>query len=178
MRFSFKNLLFLFPLLAILVVASGCGEQVPAEVLAIRSRLLLDEEPTGAITIEQAREQVAESPGEMVLIVRVGNRNITTWSSKDEATFFVSEGFPDSDYNIGPDHDPSTCPFCKWKWKEEDSLAIIKVVDASGNVVPYSAEQIFDFKPEDFVVVTGSGELDEVGTLNVQLDGLYKRPST
>ncbi len=162
----------------LLAIMSGCGESVSPEVLAIRSQVLLDDEPTGAITIEQARKQVAENSENVVLIVKIGNRNIPAWSSKDKASFFVSEGFPESDYNIGPDHDPSTCPFCKWKWKEEDSRAILEVLDESGGVVPYPAEQLFNVKPDDFVVVTGHGRLDDLGTLYVQITGLYKRPPT
>ena len=180
MKFSFGNFqccLLLIVLNFVVTMVSGCGEQLPPEVVAIRSGLLLEEEPTGAITIEQARQLAAETPEEMVLIVRVGNRNVTNWSASDEATFFVSEGFPDSDYNIGPDHDPSTCPFCKWKWKEEDSLAILEVVDESGATVPFPAEQIFGFQPEDFVVVTGEGRVDDVGTLNVRVSGIYIRPA-
>lgn len=172
----FKRHLALMGLCLSLTTFSGCGEQTSPEVTSLRTLLLLKEEPSGAVSIEEARQLVSEKPEDLVLILRVGNRNLSTWSSEDQATFFASEGYPGSDYNIGPDHDPSTCPFCKWKWKDEDSMAIMEVVNEQGEAVPYSAVQIFNFKPEDFIVVKGTGQLDEEGMLKVQISGLYKRP--
>lgn len=163
-------------LLLVLVVAlpalEGCGQSVPPEVLAIRERLLAKQEPEGAITIEQARKQVAEDPN-VTLIVRVGNRNFTNWSAEKQATFYVSEGFPGSDYNVGPDHDASTCPFCKWKWKEEDSMAVVQVVNEAGDVLPHSAESVLDLAPGDTLTLQGEGTVDESGFLLVRLSRLF-----
>ncbi|QDT38528.1 hypothetical protein Pan189_29220 [Stratiformator vulcanicus] len=157
------------------VALGGCGESVPPEVLTVREQLLLEQEPQGAVTIEQARRQVADNP-EVTLIVKVGNRNFEDWSAEDQATFYVSEGYPESDYNIGPDHDPSTCPFCRWKWKEEDSYAVIQVVDQQGEVLPHSAGTVFDLAPGKVVTVTGDGSVDAHGFLVVQLSGLFAHP--
>ena len=109
----------------------------------------------------------------MTLIVRVGNRNFTSWSDENHATFYVSEGFPGSDYNVGADHNASTCPFCKWKWKEEDSLAIVQVVDAEGEVLPHAAGAIFDLSQGSKVTIRGEGSVDETGFLIVQLASLF-----
>lgn len=166
-------------LLLVLPVAylslAGCGQSIPPELLSIRERLLLEQEPQGAITIEQARLQVAEDPG-VTLTVKVGNRNFTNWSEEKQATFYVSEGFPGSDYNVGPDHDASTCPFCKRKWKEENSLAVVQVVNEAGDVLPLSAESIFNLTPGRTLTIKGQGLIDESGVLLVRLSGLFAHP--
>jgi len=158
-----------------LFLLPGCGQSSSAEFDAVRNRLLLDQEPENAVTIEQARQSAAETD-EVTLIVKVGNRNFTTWHDTEHAAMFVSEGFPGSDYNVGPGHDSSTCPFCKWKWKEVDSMAILQITDESKNVLPISCDQIFDFQEGDEIVITGKPLLDvEAETLRVALTGLYPR---
>jgi len=99
----------------------------------------------------------------VTLIVKVGNRNFTNWSDENQATFYVSEGFPGSDYNVGPDHDASACPFCKWKWKEVDSFAVVDVVNEAGDVLPLSAETIFNLTCGSTVTREGNESLDEAG---------------
>ncbi|MBX3443709.1 MAG: hypothetical protein KF774_14975 [Planctomyces sp.] len=160
-------------LIVSLCAASGCAKEVSPEVLAARARLQLDALPEGAISIEQARQQAAESP-DVVLMVKVGNRNFENWSMDHEATFFVSEGLPGSEYNVAPDHDPSTCPFCKWRWKDADSLAILEVVDAAGVVLPISARELLELSPGDELAVVGRGEVDETGFLKVQVSGVWR----
>lgn len=157
---------------AVCMALGGCAQSVPTEVLAIRERLLLEQEPQGAVTIEQARKQVAEN-SDVTLIVKVGNRNFTNWSAENQTTFYVSEGFPGSDYNVGPDHDSSACPFCKSKWKEGDSFAVVQIVNEMGEVLPHSTESIFDLAPGTTVTVEGHGLVDEAGVLIVRLSGLF-----
>lgn|GEM_PF-1364171 len=168
-----RCLLLSLPLACLLL--GGCGQPVAPEILAVREQLIVPQEPQGAITIEQARQQVEDDPN-VTLTVKVGNRNFPEWSAENQATFYVSEGFPGSDYNVGPDHDPSTCPFCKWKWKEEDSLAVVHVVDESGEVLPYSAETVLDVAPGSTLTIQGDGSVDESGFLNVRLTGLFVHP--
>ena len=172
-RTASRAWLLIFPIACLAL--GGCGQSVPPEVLAVRERLLLKQEPDGAITIEQAREQVAENP-DVTLIVKVGNRNFTNWSAEHQATFYVSEGFPGSDYNVGPDHDASACPFCKWKWKEVDSFAVVDVVNEAGDVLPRSVETIFNLTPGGTVTLEGDGSVDESGVLTVRLTGLFVHP--
>lgn len=173
---------WLLLVLPVACLALGCyGQSIPPEIMPIRERLLLEQEPQGAMTIEQARKQVADNPDvtmipDLKLIVKVGNRNFTNWSAGNQATFYVSEGFPGSDYNVGPDHDASSCPFCKWKWKIEDSLAVVQVVNEAGDVLPHSAETIFDFAPGRMITIEGDGLVDEYGFLVVRLAGLFVHP--
>lgn len=150
----------------------GCGQSIPPEVAAIRNRVVVSQEPAAAISIEDARKRVDEN-SDVVLTVRIGNRNFVNWSEKNHATFYVSEGFPGSDYNVGSDHDASTCPFCKWKWKEEDSLAIVQLVDSGGDVLPHAADSLLDLEQGSKVTIQGQGAIDEAGFLVVRLGSLF-----
>lgn len=156
----------------LLIYAAGCNTGLPPAMEELRTQVLLNQEPGGAITIEEARQKATE-PVEVTLKVKVGNRNFPEWSAADQAIFYVSEGYPDSDYNIDEDHDPSTCPFCKWKWKEEDSLAILQIPDADGEIAPISAQQLLNLKVGDQLTVTGTATRDETDFLQVNVSGVY-----
>jgi hypothetical protein len=164
-------------LIAVLTIAwtfSGCMPGEDPQVVQWREQILLPDEPTGAVTIADARQHVDEQP-EIVLIGRVGVQDIPQWWEKDRATLLMSEGYPGSDYNPGPDHDPQTCPFCRWKWKFEESMAAIAFVDAAGDVIPVDVRTLLKLTEEDVVVVRGTGSLDESGILNVTATGVFVR---
>jgi len=165
-------------LMCSLMAMSGCGESLPAEMVELRSQLMLTNEPAGAVTIEQARQQLQEdaSKNEFVLKVRTGNKNYPNWSFDDGAVMVVSEAFPGSDYNVGPDHDASTCPFCRWKWKNEDSLAMLQIVNAEGEVLLARCDQLLDLQLGDTLTIQGEGALNEVGLLTVNLSGIFVDP--
>ncbi|MEW4487052.1 hypothetical protein AB1L42_03175 [Thalassoglobus sp. JC818] len=160
--------------LVLTVLTAGCTQQLPREMEEIRSRLMVSEEPAEPITIEEAR-QLATEPTEVTLIVRVGNRNFPKWSAENQAIFYVSEAFPGSDYNVDADHDPSTCPFCKWKWKQEDSLATVTVTNAEGEIAPISADRLLGLNEGDIVVVRGLAEVDETEYLSIAATEIFKR---
>lgn len=158
----------------LVLMLAGCGQGLSQKAVDLRNRIFVEEEPPGAITIEQARELATEGE-EVTLIVKVGNPNFPKWSSDDQVLFYVSEGYPDSDYNVGPDHDPSTCPFCKWKWKDEDSLAIVSVVDEQGAIVAGSAEELLGLTVGETLVVNGFAEVDETGFLQLQAAKIFRK---
>lgn len=162
-------------LIVILTVAgilSGCAPGEDPQVTAWREQILVPDEPTGAVTIADARQHVDEQP-EIVLIGRVGVEDVPQWWDKGRATLLMSEGYPGSDYNPGPDHDPQTCPFCRWKWKFEESMAAIAFVDSDDNVIPVDVRTLLKVSEGDVIVVRGTGSLDESGILNVAATGVY-----
>ena len=157
-----------------LAVIQGCSPAEDPQVTQYRSALLLSEEPAGSVTIEDARSNI-ESTTDVVLTGRIGARDLPNWWIDGSASFYISEGTDGSHYNAGPDHDPSTCPFCRRKWKVEDSMAIIHLVDASGHRVTLNANNLLDVEEGDVVVVRGSAKLDESGFLAVESDGVFVR---
>ena len=156
------------------LVCAGCGGLVDPQIQAYRDSVLLKTEPTGAVTIEQAREHLEET-NRIVLIGKVGNADIPNWWQEGRATLIVSEGFPGSDYNITPDHDPRTCPFCKWKWQVVDSFALIELVAKDASIIPVDAPTLLSVKAGDVVVVCGIGRLAEDGSLILAADGIFLR---
>ncbi len=162
-------------LLAVLTLASGCAESVSPEVAGVRSQLMLESQPEGVVPIEKARQLLAEddAPQEIVLTVRVGNKDFPQWYFDEGAIMVVSEAFPGSDYNVGPDHDSSTCPFCRWKWKNEDSLAMVEFVDDDGNVRPERCDELLGVEAGDVLTIRGMASLDEVGHLNLRPTGIF-----
>lgn len=155
--------------------AIGCGSAEDPQVARYRTALELADEPKGSVTIEDARSNI-ESVQKVVLTGRIGVPDLPKWWSGDTATIYISEGTKDSHYNPGEGHNPATCPFCKRKWKVEDSMAIVNFVDDSGKPVPVSAKKLWgNLQEGDFVVVRGTSSLDEAGSLVVESDGLFIR---
>ena len=158
--------------LAIALLASGCGQADDPQVRKYRDALVLSADPGGSVTIEEARSNI-ESETRIVLTGRIGVADLENWCAEDEAMVYISEGSPDSHYNTSDGHDPSTCPFCKRKWKVEDSIAIVNLVDGSGQRIPLHAGKLFDFQKGDIVVVQGTASLNDEGYLVVDATGLF-----
>jgi len=147
-----------------------------------KSEVVADEESdvetaaTEASVDEESAAATDTSPQDIVLVARVGNREIPQWWNEKLATLVVSEGAPDSHYNAGPDHDPTECPFCRSRWKNEDSMALVRFVDSAGVTIPADARQLLNVAAEDFLVIHGTGELDEDSMLNIAAREVYIRP--
>ena len=140
---------------AIALFAHGCTPAEDPRVTQYRNVLLLREEPTGSVTIEDARSNV-ESETDVVLTARIGARELPKWWVEGTASYYISEGMPGSHYNAGPDHDPSTCPFCSRNWQVEDSMAIVHLVDQTGHRIPIDATVLLDVEEDDIVVMAFS----------------------
>lgn len=143
-------------------------------VAKAREAVMLQQEPTGSVTIQEARKNIESQP-EIVLTTRIGARELPQWYLKDSASFYVSEATPGSHYDSASDHDPNTCPFCREKYKPQDAMAMIRVVDDSGQTISTSAPELLQVKEGDIVVVKGTGSLDDTGTLIVESKSLFIR---
>lgn len=167
-----------WPCLLVALVAIGTIVVVanapdPA-VAQYRRELAIEEEPAGSVTIENARIMI-ESETNVVLTVRVGSRDVSQWWKSDTASFYVSEATPGSHYTFDPSHDPTLCPFCSRKWKAEDAIALVHLVDASGDRIPVNAPDLLGIEEDDIVVVRGTASVDESGLLVVESSGLFVR---
>jgi hypothetical protein len=158
----------------LLLLTSGCGAESHPRLAEFRDSILLDTEPGPASTIEQVHES-AESDEQVILIGKVGVRKLARWYEDDIAAFAISEGTEGSDYNIGPDHDPSTCPFCKSRWKDEHSMAFVTLMDNSGKPIPVNPLTLLNVTAGDYIVVQGSASVNDSGFLEIRCDGIYVR---
>ena len=159
------------PLLVAVLCLAGCGGEDP-ELIQQRSKYLLPEEPTGAVGIVDAKQQLADSEGEIVLTAKVGAGEHETWED-GKAVFAVSEIVEDEPGHGGDGHDPSTCPFCKRRQSLIDTRAIVQVVDDQGEVVGLDARKLLKLSLNQHVVVRGRGKIDSLGNLVLSADGVY-----
>jgi hypothetical protein len=143
-------------------------------VAQYRKELALEQEPTGSMTIEDARKMI-ESETNVVLTVRAGARDVNPWWKSETASFYASEATPGSHYSFDPNHDPTTCPFCSRKWKVEDSMALVHLVDRTGARIPVNAPELLGIAEGDMIVVQGTASVDETGLLVVESKGVFER---
>lgn len=166
------------PLGLLLLVTLACTKYDPAldpQVAAHRGRLLLTQEPSGAVGILDARELLT-APAELVLVGRVGGVD-QPWTP-GRAAFVIVDPAADADdehHAHGSHACGDDCPFCSKETGEPDATAIIRFVDERGELLPFDARTLFDLSSKQTVVVRGRGEVDSLGNLVVRADGVYVR---
>lgn len=161
-----------FAAIAAAGVAIGWVYEPNPEAAQYRQALVLKEEPTGSVTIEDARSQI-DSQSEVVLTARIGTREMPQWWKQGTASFYVSEATDGSHYNVTPDHDPNTCAFCRHKWNVEDSMAIVHLINDAGEPIPIEAPELLEIQDGDVIVVQGTASLDDSGFLVVRSNGVF-----
>lgn len=155
-------------------VVAGCGSESPAPKAAAGSAgqaaaspYRLTAEPAGAKDVAAARKAVKDGDA-VALVGRIGGN----------AAPFVPgmTAFRVADLALKPCDDGCEVPwdFC-CEPNLAESTALVKVVDASGNVVSGDAKQSLGVKELSTVVVQGKAKRDEQGNLTVLADGVYVR---
>jgi hypothetical protein len=154
----------------------GCTPQVKVEdpaILAQRSKLVLADEPQGAMSITDARKDL-EQEKEVVLIGKVGAGDSTPWE-QGKTVFLISENgtVEESRDHDAPGHDAENCPFCKRRKKR--SMAMVRFVDKDGQVLPFDARELLGVKENQVVVVKGLAKVNDLDVLVVTADGIHLR---
>ncbi len=140
---------------------------------AERAKYLLPSEPSGALPVLDAREELA-CDGRVTLVGQVGGAPQPL--SESQASFVVAD--PTLLTDDGHEHHEcgDDCPFCKRKQENEaHGLALVEIVDEQGSVVPIGAAALLGLEPETTIVVHGQAEIDSLGNLVVKARGLYIR---
>ena len=153
----------ILPLAGLVAVACtlGCQDKAavdPAVIAEHRSRLLLAEEPEGALTPLGLREQEGGfSEGEVVLVGQIGGlpnpwKETETnfpWREGQAAFFLVdpAKAAEFADHSKGdPDHAES-CPFCsRQAGNNATSIAAVALTDAAGKPIAIDARQLLEIK--------------------------------
>ncbi|MEK6236951.1 MAG: hypothetical protein N2C14_19765 [Planctomycetales bacterium] len=147
-----------------------CGEH--------RARFLLDEEPSGAIGVDEAREAAGDlkSGKDLVVLGRIGGGSGSPWS-KGRASFLLADPAAaiEVGHDHGDDHDHANCPFCNRKQSKSDPLTIVHFPDDAGKVVAIDARELLGVAAGQLVVVRGRAKIDSLGNLAIKADGLYLR---
>ncbi len=168
------------------VMVPGCGGAKDGETPVVSEagkQFILLREPSDALAIVKLRETLEESgeSREVVLVGRVDGLGQPTWDP-DRAAFMLADlslHKDEGDHDGAPKHDVDNCPFCKAKRKKElAGLALVEIVDPSGDVPQVSAQELLGLAEGQAVVVRGKATLDKLGTLVVRTSGIFvKRPS-
>jgi hypothetical protein len=165
------------------VLPCGCSSDHaldPAQVDAHRARLMLDDEPAGAVGVPEAREAVAGEAEDIVVFGMICAGAHAPWDPQRAAFMISDPAVVPEDHGDGhdhdhPAHDPNTCPFCTNEKSVNDQEAMVQCVDKEGRVIAIGAQQLLGLEEHQFVVVQGRGEINSLGMLVVSATGIYVR---
>jgi hypothetical protein len=161
--------------LALVVGVFATAAMAEIDTAAIRGSVVLAEEPTGAVSIADAKAKLTTTPQAVVVAGRIGGRGTSPFG-KNEATFSMLE-IPTDDHAAKPGHKPDDCPFCK-KRAANSPIAAVSFAGADGKVIPLDAQKLFGVAEGQDVVVRGSGFFDPklgIPVIQINADGLYVR---
>ena len=158
-------------LAAVLLSSVGCSSADP-ELVALRKKFLLHDEPNSPTTIAHARTATAENPSVM-FVARVHHDELEAFVP-GQAAFLVTEILPDEHGHGGKQH-ADNCPFCQRK-SAQAPRAAVQFIGKSGTPLSVDARELFGIKPGDEVVIGGEGEvLADLNIFQVTAAGIYLR---
>ena len=151
----------------------GCSSSVGGPT-AEGKAILVAAEPNDAHHVVELKAGLisGQISGEVAMVGRVGGQD-ETWDI-DQASFMIRDlNLVTEAHDHAADHD--NCNFCKEaKAKELESMALVRVVDSSGNVIGTDARKLLGLKNNHIIVVTGEGEIDN-GTFVFNAKQVYIR---
>jgi len=124
---------------------------------------LLTDEPQGALGVSELREQ-AKDKENVVLIGRIGGA-VKPWVEGRSAFAVVDASIELCDGGV--------CACCKDKVC--DATALVKVVNAHGQLFKTDARELLNVKENELVVVPGKAKRDDAGNLTILASGVYIR---
>ena len=154
--------------------ATGVSAAAP-DAAAIRSQLLLDAEPAGALSLTAAKEKLTKTPQPVVIAGRIGAKGMDPFL-EGKASFSLLE-IPADDHASKPGHNADDCPFCK-KRAAKSPIAAVQFVGADGKPIPLDARKLFGVAKGSDVVIRGSAVFDPalgIPVLQVTADGIHVR---
>lgn len=159
------------PCLAILAVARAAS----FDVAAVRARLVLAEEPAGALSLADAKARLTTEPRPVVIVGRIGAKGIDPFLA-GKASFSLVE-IPADDHAAQPGHKADDCPFCK-KRAANSPIAAVRFLGDDDKEIPVDARELFGVKAGQDVVIRGTAVFDPklaVQVLQVTADGIHVR---
>jgi hypothetical protein len=143
-----------------------------AELTRLRDKFFLPAAPAEVQPITEAKRSVEEKP-EVVLKGRINAGQHDPWEP-GKATFVITEAAIElTAHDKDPKHDADNCPFCKRRKSAAEATAIVQFVDDNGEVLPVDAQQLLEAKKDQVVFVRGAGQVNGLGTLVVNVQGIY-----
>lgn len=152
------------------VAVTGCSRSEEAASEEVVSEYLLAEEPAAAQEVKAAHADTANG-AEIVVVGRIGG-SADPWI-KDRAAFTVVDNSLQACSDIPGDECPMPWDYCCVTDQLPGATALVKVVDASGQLVAIDARKLLGLKELDRVVVHGKAVRDQDGNLTVLADGVF-----
>ncbi len=159
--------------------AVGCGTATDSNGTAAHatavnidgSKYLLNEEPDGAVGVIVARES-AEDGKPLVMVGRIGGA-ANPWI-EGRAAFTLL----DASMTVVTEGEEAEGAICTEACCDEERLtctALVKVVDAEGQLVSVDSRQLLGVKEADMVVVEGKAQKDKTGNFVMLANRVYIR---
>ncbi|PQO45992.1 hypothetical protein [Blastopirellula marina] len=172
----YKNLLSL-SLGCFAIVAFGCSAESggaaksePTGPSAAGAAYVLAEEPTGAIGVAEARDK-AEDEKEVIVVGRIGGSS-NPWIENRAAFSLVDQSLKACS-DIEGDACETPWDYCCETDKLPGATALIKVVDADGEIVKEDARTLLGVKELSTVVVKGKADRDDDGNLTILASNIF-----
>ena len=162
-------------LAGVFVAGSALAALADVDMAAVRTALVLAEEPAAAVSLEVARQKLGTTPQPVVVVGRIGAKGMDPFLA-GKASFSLLE-VPADDHAEKPGHNADDCPFCK-KRQANATMAAVQFLGPYGKPIPVDARQLFGVEKGQDVVVRGTGVFDaKLGIPVIQLtgDGIYVR---
>ena len=165
---------------AFLVLAAGCAQEAASpDATATRAPAsadglpyLLASEPEGARNVIGVRE-VASNEQAVVITGRIGGSE-NPWID-GKAAFSIVDLSLQACSDIPGDACPKPWDYCCETDKLPQATALVKFVDADGNLLGHDARRLLNLEELQTVVIRGNAQRDDAGNLAVLASGLYVR---
>ncbi|HUG19196.1 MAG TPA: hypothetical protein VMM56_09480 [Planctomycetaceae bacterium] len=160
------------------IMMLGCTRQDESQTGAIsqpeRSTdgVLLSEEPAGAKTVIEVRE-TSKDQDEVVIVGRIGGSRKPF--AEGRAAFTIVDQSLKACSDIPGDNCETPWDYCCETSNLPGAQALVKFVDADGNLIAENAKQWLKLKELQTVVVKGKAQREE-GNLTVLATSLYVKP--
>ena len=171
---SSSQIRFLF-VCCVTALLCGCASEGPSPD---GKTVLLETEPADAQGVTDTKNNLMifgiPVEGASVLVGRVGGGQNETWDPNQAAFLIRDLDLKAESSEHDGNHD--NCKFCQAeKARELEAMALVRVVDADGNVFPTDARQLLNLKEDQVVVAQGEASLEDE-TLIFNATHIHIRP--
>ncbi len=164
-----------FLLVAIALIVAGCsgGTNGPSSEGEAFLTSTAPADPLGVVDLKN-NLIAGLAVGPSVIEGRVGGLDNETFDP-NQAAFMVRDlNLKDETHDHGGDS--SHCEFCQAnKLNQLESMALVRIVDESGNVVQADAQNLLGLKENHIVVAEGEGVIED-GTMVFNASKVFIRP--
>jgi len=126
-------------LAGVFVAGSALAALADVDMAAVRTALVLVEEPAAAVSLEVARQKLGTTPQPIVVVGRIGAKGMDPFL-QGKASFSLLE-VPADDHAEKPGHNADDCPFCK-KRQANATMAAVQFLGPDGKPIPVDARQL------------------------------------